>query len=101
MPIILEIGLKDFVAVVILGLRVLLAEGRDVSHQQVGEGVTRAYRRGVVKYDEAVRSPTRASRLKAQLVLLRGDEIGSGYQAVFTQHLAHVVTERVGRVGVV
>src|SRR5215831_12814257 len=80
MPVILEIRLKDFVAVVILGLRVLLAERRDVSHQQVGQSVPRAYGRGVVEYDEAVRSTARAPRFKTQLVLLRSDEIGSGDQ---------------------
>src|SRR5262249_14180008 len=39
-PVILQVRLKDFVAVVVFGLRVLLTEGRDVSHEQVGKGVS-------------------------------------------------------------
>src|SRR5262249_38472366 len=70
MPVILEIRLKDFVAVVILGLRVLLTEGRDVSREQVGESVSSAPGRGAAERDKTVGPSTGTARLKTQFILL-------------------------------
>src|SRR5262249_13895889 len=78
MPVILEIRLKDFVAVVILGLRVLLTEGRDVSHEQVGKGVSGAPGRGAAEGNETVGASTGTARLKTQLIFLGRDVIRSG-----------------------
>src|ERR1700676_3216940 len=106
-PVVLEVRLKEFVAVVILDQMVLLAKAGNISQQEVREWIARAprvdaslggKRRGVkaqVTRIGAIR------QLAAKLVLLGCGNIGAKLQDVLAQNFIYVVAEGVSWVGIV
>ena len=80
-PVVLEIGLNNSVAVVILGLEIPLLVLRDVSQQQVSEGVSRADRRiAGIECEDALQVR------RALLVFLSKHQIGSKRHRMVTEN---------------
>src|SRR5260370_30928513 len=95
-PIVLEIGIYDLVAVVVLLLSAPLRVARDVAHQHVRKGVSRADRRiGGTKREDTLHVG------RIFLVLLREGGVRAKLKYMFAERLRHIVAIGVGWVGIV
>src|SRR6185437_4718384 len=99
-PVVLEVGLKRFLAVVILHDVSLLPKAGDVAHQQVGERVSRADR-GIAPVEGEIAGSAAGTKLSAQFVLLPESREESELQVVAAHDLGYVIAQRIGRIGVV
>src|SRR5258708_33013760 len=87
-PVILEVGFKDFVPIVELQLGAFLGERGHVAHEQISDGIACGYGSVIaIKREHAVGSSARG----AKLVLLCRDKVGSELQVMPSHDLDDIV----------
>src|SRR5215472_216752 len=94
-PIILEIGLQNFVPVVELHLIAALLKVGDLPRKQISEGIARGNRGSVVEIQHTI------DLHAAEFVLLRSNGIDAKLKVVTTYNLADVVAKGIGGIGVI